>query len=332
MYLFICIPAFKSVCASVHFRLRVCLCACKCLHGSLCVCVFSRLEFSIIPKGQLQHSRCSFISQREYWAMWNCSYHSYWTIALIAMRVWVHISAKGERGSAMETMRRLGHGKRNNSLNVCTHRAVFSCVASFCICDDYIGRWGTVNIRFAKFSLFNWKRFWLCNSQFGLYRIIIFIEWTIKDWGIAWAFLSAEPLACSCAPFDLRLLMPLAVRMCPSREHVCWNCHFSRALMRIRNKTDTVYKCWCTVCQQAMMRASYKLPVRVALWRKSPVTELIATQRLFLSPASGHQSRQRYNKSNSIILHHCTSCSNISFLTDHKLLYILTNIKCCVYF
>ena len=48
-------------CAHVHssiWRVHMCFHAQECLRRD--VCVFSRLEFSIIPKGQLQHRRCIF--------------------------------------------------------------------------------------------------------------------------------------------------------------------------------------------------------------------------------------------------------------------------------
>lgn len=55
---------------------------------------------------QLQHSRCSYRAQGEYWAIWNCSYHSYWTISLIA--VWVHVSVRKQQRPG-------GNQKKNKS-------------------------------------------------------------------------------------------------------------------------------------------------------------------------------------------------------------------------
>lgn len=46
----------------------------------------SWVRFTIVPKGLLQSSRRS-LTRWEYWAIWSCSYHSYWTVALIAVRV-----------------------------------------------------------------------------------------------------------------------------------------------------------------------------------------------------------------------------------------------------
>lgn len=93
----ICSYAYQHYGARMHpyVHVRIPLLAWECLHCK--TCEFS-VEFSFIPKAQIQRSRCSFIQRGEYWAIWNCSYHSYWTIALIAARVWVHVSVKGVWG------------------------------------------------------------------------------------------------------------------------------------------------------------------------------------------------------------------------------------------
>lgn len=127
------ICSFPSACVCVFVHASVCMEIC------VCVCVFSRLEFSIIPKGQLQHSRCSFIPQREYWAIWNCSYHSYWTIALIAMRVWVHISVKGARGRRWKQCDAGPWETEQFTERLHAQRCVFMCpVFMYLRCDDYI--------------------------------------------------------------------------------------------------------------------------------------------------------------------------------------------------
>lgn len=133
LYLFIRIP--PSTVGRYVYR-------CVCME----MCVFSRLEFSIIPKGQLQHSRCSFIPRREYWAIRNCSYHSYWTIALIAVRVWVPVSVK--RAWGWDGSRPWETELFTERLQ--TYRCMFSIILLFFIwlffC--FFDRWVAVKVRY----------------------------------------------------------------------------------------------------------------------------------------------------------------------------------------
>lgn len=77
---------------------------------------FRRLQFSVIPRGQLQQSRCSFIPRWEYWAIWNCSYHTYWTIALIAGRVSVHSLSKAGGGTEITKHKATGNSTIHSAL------------------------------------------------------------------------------------------------------------------------------------------------------------------------------------------------------------------------
>ena len=64
----------------------------------------------------------SYVAGGEYWAIRGRSYHSYWTVSLIAVRVWVlQEGARGWEGNNAA----LGHGKLNTHTHTLSH--VVSC-------------------------------------------------------------------------------------------------------------------------------------------------------------------------------------------------------------
>lgn len=89
---YMCLYAYQHLRVYMHLDVHFCLhMAVFCLYGN--VQVLNSLASS--PKGNYSAADAVFIPRREYWAIWNCSYQSYWTIDLIAVRVWVHVSVKG---------------------------------------------------------------------------------------------------------------------------------------------------------------------------------------------------------------------------------------------